>query len=939
MMLKEGSTEKVAGESGSPKDDISNEKHLDKSAEHKNLTESGRHKHKTKDHADDLTKALSESHSAPTSRRKHHSSAQDSVSTDSLNSSSHKSIGDSVRHSSSRHLKSGSSGEHGESKDHSLSESSSRRKHHGEGDHQVHKSLSESIKHRDHRHHLKSSSSEHERDKSDHKDKDHKHHKSSSNDHSTDSDRHLKASSDHSDRHLKGSSDHSSDRHLKASSDHSSDRHSHSHSEREESHRSHRGHDKEEGHSLKINIYSTSSHPHHQRQLHGSRSRDHIEPADSHSHHSHGFSSAGRLNKSNDAIPSGSVPVSKSPSPTSVHNVQNPFPEGSPREHRLHGSPLKRDDSLSHSKDKISKKERKDEDKEHLGSSRDKVAHHHITSGHHNAHNNISILLPPNKDQQLNKKVSKDNISGVANSANSNHTLITHIDLSQVDNGQHDIHAPSLSQSSHLIDPSLSTISSPVPTFNPSLSSSSLLKRDEPLNTSNERLNSQPNSPKINTFSNGFSQSHPNNLSPKKENTPILSPFVSPTGSPLSLSTLETEKPSNTPEEAISIATEVHSKFVKRKIGLNDFERLKLIGVGGIGHVYLVRLKGTQQLYAMKTCRKIDMEKQNKIKRALTEREVLATADHPFISTLYYSFQSSTQLCFIMQYCAGGEFYRVIQRQPMKCLIEEQVKFYASEVLLALEYLHLKGFIYRDLKPENILMHATGHVLLTDFDLSKHATNPVQPRIVTKMFSGNTGVVSEPDLITNSFVGTEEYLAPEVIKGVGHNATVDWWTFGILIYEMLYGVTPFKGKNQQETFLKIQKQPLVNFPPHPRGVQVTKTVKTLLKALLTVDNKKRLGTTGGATDIKDHPFFKDIKWQLLRQITPPIVPKLSDPLDTKYFKDQLDTWEWDEKEIDPTQLASNDKWKDFLDVDHGERDADGDFGIPTKNNFIQNPPK
>jgi protein-serine/threonine kinase len=275
----------------------------------------------------------------------------------------------------------------------------------------------------------------------------------------------------------------------------------------------------------------------------------------------------------------------------------------------------------------------------------------------------------------------------------------------------------------------------------------------------------------------------------------------------------------------------------------------------------------------------------------------------------------------------------------MKCLLEDQVKFYASEVLLALEYLHLKGFIYRDLKPENILMHATGHVLLTDFDLSKHASNPVQPRLVTKMFSGSTGVVSEPDLITNSFVGTEEYLAPEVIKGTGHNATVDWWTFGILIYEMLYGVTPFKGKNQQETFLKIQKQPLVNFPPHPRGVQVTKTVKTLLKALLTVDNKKRLGTTGGATDIKDHPFFKDIKWQLLRQITPPIVPKLSDALDTKYFKDQQDTWEWDPDEIDPTQLASNDKWKDFLDVDHGERDADGDFGVPIKNNSNQSPLK
>lgn len=400
-----------------------------------------------------------------------------------------------------------------------------------------------------------------------------------------------------------------------------------------------------------------------------------------------------------------------------------------------------------------------------------------------------------------------------------------------------------------------------------------------------------------------------------------------------SLMPLETEAPNQNAEEALKIATNTNKLFLKKKIGLNDFERLKLIGVGGVGHVYLVRLKGTNQLYAMKTCRKADMEKQNKIKRALTEREVLATADHPFISTLYYSFQSNTQLCFIMQYCAGGEFYRFIQRQPMKCLLEEQVKFYASEVLLALEYLHLKGFIYRDLKPENILMHATGHVLLTDFDLSKHATNPVQPKIVTKIYSGGTGVVSEPDLITNSFVGTEEYLAPEVIRGTGHNATVDWWTFGILIYEMLYGFTPFKGKNQAETFQKIQKTNVVSFPPHPRGKdhEVSKTLKQLLKALLTVDRNKRLGAVGGATDIKDHPFFKDIKWQLLRQTTPPIVPKLSDPLDTKYFRDMEDTWDWtDQQEIDPTKLSANDKWKDFQDVDHGDRDADGDFGPKDK---------
>jgi len=278
-----------------------------------------------------------------------------------------------------------------------------------------------------------------------------------------------------------------------------------------------------------------------------------------------------------------------------------------------------------------------------------------------------------------------------------------------------------------------------------------------------------------------------------------------------------------------------------------------------------------------------------------------------------------------MQYCAGGEFYRVIQRQPMKCLTEADTRFYASEVLLALEYLHLKGFIYRDLKPENILMHATGHVLLTDFDLSKHASTPVQPRVVTKMFSGNTGVVSEPDLVTNSFVGTEEYLAPEVIKGVGHNATIDWWTFGILIYEMLYGVTPFKGKTQQETFKNIQKNP-VPFPNHPRnGLPISKNIKSLLKALINLDSKKRLGAAGGATDIKDHPFFVGVKFQLLRTEKPPIVPKLTGPLDTKYFQEYQDNWEWDETEVDPLKLPEKDKWRNFTDVDHGGRDPDGDF--------------
>lgn len=173
-----------------------------------------------------------------------------------------------------------------------------------------------------------------------------------------------------------------------------------------------------------------------------------------------------------------------------------------------------------------------------------------------------------------------------------------------------------------------------------------------------------------------------------------------------------------------------------------------------------------------------------------------------------------------MDFCAGGEFYRTIQSQPDSCLTEDQMRFYSAEVLLALEYLHALGFIYRDLKPENILLHADGHVRLADFDLSKTSGRAIDARVVQNaMGIGPSGtapqMVVEPNFVTNSFVGTEEYLAPEVIIGKGHSASVDWWTFGILMYEMLYGTTPFRGRTQNDTFRRIEAAD-VQFPNHPR---------------------------------------------------------------------------------------------------------------------------
>lgn len=351
-------------------------------------------------------------------------------------------------------------------------------------------------------------------------------------------------------------------------------------------------------------------------------------------------------------------------------------------------------------------------------------------------------------------------------------------------------------------------------------------------------------------------------------------------------------------------------------IGPRHFTRLKLLGRGGIGQVFLVRLKDTDKLYAMKVLTKEEMIQRNKVKRVMTEREILATANHPFIVTMYASFQTADRLCFVMEYCAGGEFFRVLQRQPRRRLKEDAVRFYAAEVILALEYLHHMGFIYRDLKPENILMRENGHIALTDFDLSKQA-HAVSPRVIQQqlslsdkirkslsistyfsfilitlhvvyacfaMLSSNRLFMNAPFLIdvernnsslnnleivdsepvltyqTNSFVGTEEYIAPEVVNGVGQSSAVDWWTLGILIYEMITGTTPFKGSYTDETFSNIVHEQL----KWPDDINVSAECKQLVKKLLRREAAKRLGAENGASDIKRSKWFKDVNFALIR---------------------------------------------------------------------------
>ncbi|KAK4709561.1 hypothetical protein R3W88_030486 [Solanum pinnatisectum] len=307
-------------------------------------------------------------------------------------------------------------------------------------------------------------------------------------------------------------------------------------------------------------------------------------------------------------------------------------------------------------------------------------------------------------------------------------------------------------------------------------------------------------------------------------------------------------------------------------ISLKHFKPIKPLGSGDTGSVHLVELCGTDQHFAMKAMDKSIMLNRNKVHRACAEREILDMLDHPFLPALYASFQTKTHICLITDYYPGGELFMLLDRQQTKVLKEDAARFYAAEVVVALEYLHCQGIIYRDLKPENVLLQSGGHVSLTDFDLS--CLTSCKPQLLVPEINEkkkhqkgqqNPIFMAEPMRASNSFVGTEEYIAPEIITGAGHTSAVDWWALGILLYEMLYGYTPFRGKTRQKTFSNILHKDL----KFPGSIQSSLHAKQLMYRLLHRDPKNRLGSREGANEIKQHPFFRGVNWALIRCMNPP----------------------------------------------------------------------
>nr|GMD69530.1 serine/threonine-protein kinase D6PKL2 [Ipomoea batatas] len=356
-------------------------------------------------------------------------------------------------------------------------------------------------------------------------------------------------------------------------------------------------------------------------------------------------------------------------------------------------------------------------------------------------------------------------------------------------------------------------------------------------------------------------------------------------------------------------------------LSVSDLRFIHRLGSGDIGAVYLAEPPLQQPaLFAAKVMDKKELASRNKEGRARTEKEILEMLDHPFLPTLYASIDSPKWSCLLTEFCPGGDLHVLRQRQPAKRFPESSVRFYSSEVIVALEYVHMMGIVYRDLKPENVLVRSDGHIMLTDFDLSlkcdtststpaqvisgqntpagsaqnqySYAIDPpkftasscILPNCIVPAVScfsprrrrkkkpgphSGPEFVAEPvDVRSMSFVGTHEYLAPEIVSGEGHGSAVDWWTLGIFIFELLYGVTPFRGMDNELTLANIVARAL-EFPKEP---PIPAAAKDLISQLLVKDPARRMGSTMGATAIKQHPFFHGVNWALLRCTPPPFVP-------------------------------------------------------------------
>ncbi|XP_073146469.1 serine/threonine-protein kinase OXI1 [Henckelia pumila] len=358
-----------------------------------------------------------------------------------------------------------------------------------------------------------------------------------------------------------------------------------------------------------------------------------------------------------------------------------------------------------------------------------------------------------------------------------------------------------------------------------------------------------------------------------------------------------------------------HHEGTAFSLNLNDLNIISALGRGAKGVVFLVKKQGDGKLLALKAISRSSIEKKkhgkttgvsiggrgDEYRRIWFERDVLASFNHPLLPKLHGVLVTDKIVGYAVDYCPGRDLNYLRKKQTEKMFSDDIIRFYAAELVLGLEYLHGLGIVYRDLKPENVMIQENGHLMLVDFDLSTKLPSKsaqTSPMIVTKpepninkperkkkrfcisfnrrdpeispkhsatLGATSTSSSSDSTEKSNSFVGTEEYVAPEIIRGDGHDFSVDWWCLGVMLYEMLYGSTPFRGVNRKETFYRIiTKQPDLTGELTP--------LRNLIKKLLEKDPRKRISVG----EIKGHDFFRAVDWDSIVDMPrPPFIPELT----------------------------------------------------------------
>ncbi|KAK7060323.1 Serine/threonine-protein kinase [Paramarasmius palmivorus] len=333
----------------------------------------------------------------------------------------------------------------------------------------------------------------------------------------------------------------------------------------------------------------------------------------------------------------------------------------------------------------------------------------------------------------------------------------------------------------------------------------------------------------------------------------------------------------------------------KRALTPRDFEFLKLIGRGTFGKVFQVRKKDTKRIYAMKVLSKKEIVAKKEVAHTIGERKILQRSlESPFLVGLKFSFQTERELYLVTDFKSGGELFWHLQRETR--FDEERARFYVAELVLALEHLHKYDIVYRDLKPENILLDATGHVALCDFGLSKADLRA--------------------DELTTTFCGTTEYLAPEILLDEqGYSKIVDFWSLGVLLFEMCCGWSPFYHEDTQQMYRNICFGKI----RFPKGV-ICEDGKQFVKGLLNRNPKHRLGASRDAAELKEHPFFKSIDWHALslKQVTPPFKPSVESDESTANFDP-----EFTGADISDMSGGDDDGWDDEDPSEDWDKEKDG----------------